>query len=127
MLDVLVVDDNDAIRGTVRSILEFAGYEVCEAADGQFALEHLATHPLEHVILLDIEMPRLNGVQTLETLAQQPSWALRYAIIIMTASTRRLPHAFAHIPVLSKPFDFDVLLGSVARAEQQLVVPCVAS
>lgn len=74
MTDVLVVDDNGAIRRTVRAILEFAGYSVCEAADGRLALEHLRTHPRNHVILLDLEMPHLNGAQTLEALALKTTW-----------------------------------------------------
>lgn len=127
MTDVLVVDDNAAIRMTVRSILEFEGYDVCEAADGQFALEHLRTHARDHVILLDVEMPRLNGVQMLETLEQQGSMLPRHEVIMMTASTLGMPPAFTHIPILSKPFDFDVLVANVAHVEQRLLAAGVAS
>lgn len=127
MTDVLVVDDNGAIRRTVRSILDFAGYDVCEAADGQLALEHLATHAHEHVILLDIEMPRMNGLRTLEVLAQQPAMRLRHAVIMMTASTQGMLPAFAHVPVLRKPFDIDVLIASVERAERLLMASCFAA
>lgn len=123
MTDVLVVDDNGAIRATVRAILEFAGYSVCEASDGQLALEHLRTHPCGHVILLDFEMPHLNGAQTLEALASQPAQAMRYPIIMITASRLELPPDFAHVPVVSKPFDIDVLLTHVECAARRLASP----
>ncbi len=120
MTHVLIGDDSGAIRRTVRAILEFAGYVVCEAADGMLALEHLRTHPHGHVILLDVEMPRMNGVRALEALACQPPLIPQHAVIIITASAQELPPAVAHVPVVSKPFDIDVLMTHVECAARHL-------
>ena len=127
MTDILVVDDDRAIRHLVRIVLELAGYAVCEAADGQVALDHLRAHPCEHVILLDLEMPRMNGVRTLEALASQPPEASRHAVIMITASMRNLPPAFAHIPVLKKPFSIDDLMAMVEGAARRLAAPVSVS
>ena len=123
MTHVLIVDDNSAIRRTVRAILEFEGFAVCEAADGRFALEHLHTHTHSHVILLDLEMPRMNGVRTLEALACQPRLASQQAVIIFTASAQTLPPTIAHVPLVGKPFDIDVLMTHVKCAARHLASP----
>ena len=62
---ILVVDDDEDIRLLVRELLERAGYEVVEAADGREALKLMYTTP-PALVLLDITMPDLDGYQTLE-------------------------------------------------------------
>lgn len=119
MADVLIVDDDRAIRGVLRAILEGADYTVDEACNGDAALARLqtactATQP--QVILLDLEMPGLDGVQTLEALARPPLAALCLQVIVVTASPRPLPPAFAYLPILRKPFDLDDLLTYVEAA-----------
>jgi CheY-like chemotaxis protein len=114
MTTVLIVDDDIAIRTTVRAILEMYGYEVCgEAADGRLAIEHLLAHSQRHIILLDLEMPRMTGAQTLELLACEPLAAWSHSSIVMSGNLGRLPPAFADVPALSKPFDIDDLLAYV--------------
>jgi DNA-binding response OmpR family regulator len=62
---VLVVDDDADIRGLLRELLERAGYEVVESADGREGLRTLySTSP--DLVLLDVSMPELDGWQTLE-------------------------------------------------------------
>jgi DNA-binding response OmpR family regulator len=62
---VLVVDDDSDIRRLVRELLERAGYEVVDAANGREGLRTLyATSP--DLVLLDVSMPELDGWQTLE-------------------------------------------------------------
>lgn len=61
---VLVVDDEPTIRDSLRMVLEHEGYRVLEAADGEQALRVVETgHP--EAVLLDILMPRLNGLEAL--------------------------------------------------------------
>jgi DNA-binding response OmpR family regulator len=61
---VLVVDDDDDIRGLVRALLERSGYEVVDAADGRAGLAELyARHPA--LVVLDVGMPGLDGWTTL--------------------------------------------------------------
>jgi DNA-binding response OmpR family regulator len=62
---VLVVDDDAVSRALVRGLLERAGHEVREAADGRSALRELYGRPAD-LVILDVEMPELDGWSTLE-------------------------------------------------------------
>jgi DNA-binding response OmpR family regulator len=62
---VLVIDDDDDIRGLLRSLLERAGFRVNEAADGREGLRSLYAGPPD-LVILDVAMPALDGWGTLE-------------------------------------------------------------
>jgi two-component system nitrogen regulation response regulator NtrX len=62
---ILVVDDDAAIRDTLRMVLEYEGYEVATVGDGKAALEALEEGPVA-AVLLDIKMPAMDGLETLE-------------------------------------------------------------
>lgn len=64
---ILLVDDEKSIRNTLREILEFEKYEVEEASDGLDALSKVKKTTFD-VILLDIKMPKMDGMETLERL-----------------------------------------------------------
>jgi CheY-like chemotaxis protein len=76
--DVLVVDDEAALRTSVADILRAAGYTVLEAADGQAALEVLETEQVV-VVVLDQRMPRKSGIDVVKALSSPP------AVIMMSA------------------------------------------
>jgi CheY-like chemotaxis protein len=57
---ILVADDNTASRELIREVLELSGYEVIEAADGEAAIER-ARAGVPDLVLVDIQMPRLDG------------------------------------------------------------------
>jgi DNA-binding response OmpR family regulator len=66
---ILVVDDDDDIRGLLRTLLERAGHEVCEAPDGRAGLRELyAASP--DLVILDVAMPGLDGWATLERIRE---------------------------------------------------------
>ena len=67
---VLVVDDEQAIRESLRMILEFEGYRVDEAPDGATALRHVAERRPD-AMLLDIKMPELDGMAVLRDLRER--------------------------------------------------------
>src|ERR1700679_2111337 len=66
----LVVDDSRVVRKVARRILESNGFEVAEAADGQIALNACREH-LPDVILLDWNMPVMDGLQFLQALRKE--------------------------------------------------------
>ena len=69
---VLVVDDSATVRLQVSRALASAGYIVVEAVDGVEALEKLTASATFALVVCDINMPRMSGVELLESLAQQP-------------------------------------------------------
>jgi PAS domain S-box-containing protein len=69
---VLLVDDEEMVRSVGRQLLEILGYEVFEAADGNAAVEIFARHHERiEVVLLDMEMPGMRGVDCLRALRTQ--------------------------------------------------------
>ena len=68
---MLVVEDEPVVRRFAARVLDSAGYDVHEVGDGQQALDFLtAREQAVDVVVSDIVMPRLNGVQLLETLSK---------------------------------------------------------
>jgi CheY-like chemotaxis protein len=126
MTRVLVVDDDEDIRETLRVLLEDAGYEVLEAEDGKSALSALRKGNEGMVVLLDLQMPKVTGIEVIQEVAGQKRLASRHAFIVVTANTQTLPLSFVHlltqlqVPLISKPFDIDPLLEAVATAEERL-------
>lgn len=65
MARLLIIDDEEVIRSTLRDILEYEEYEVDEAADGKEGLEKLRQHEFD-VVLCDIKMAKMDGIEVLE-------------------------------------------------------------
>jgi type IV pilus assembly protein PilB len=82
---VLVADDDPQMRRLIRSILERDGYEVTEAADGLDALDQVESHAFD-LMLLDIDMPRLDGLGVLEELRARIKTS-GVPVIVLTART----------------------------------------
>ncbi len=126
MTPVLLVDDDQAIRETLRLVLEDAGYQVLEASDGIAALQALRDAPNGMVVLLDLMMPKLDGAGVLGAVAGDRRLAKRHTFILTTATHQTLSLAFVNlltnlaVPVVRKPFELDELLAIVERAAQRL-------
>lgn len=125
---VLVVDDDRSIRETLRCVLEDEGYDVLEAPDGMAALDVLRSSPAPSVVLLDLMMPRLDGVGVLDAVVHDRRLASQHAYIVITANRYRLDARASrlltdlHVPVVPKPFDMDSLLDAVALATRRITV-----
>ena len=65
---VLVADDEPEVRGLLHRILVTSGFEVLEAEDGGAALELVEAHPNARMLMLDLTMPRLDGVEVVRRL-----------------------------------------------------------
>ena len=76
MPTVLIADDEPAIRRALREILEFEGYDIAEAVDGNEALARAQAGGID-LVLLDIKMPKRDGMEVLQALttprARSPS------------------------------------------------------
>ena len=79
---ILVVDDNEEIVYSIGKLLKYEGYQVVKAYDGMQALEALEKNKID-LILLDVMMPRLNGLSALMKLREK----YRIPVIILSAKT----------------------------------------
>ncbi len=117
MKTVLVVDDDPSIRALIRLYLEGAGYGVREAGDGRQAMRQLADQPPD-LVVLDIFMPEMDGLEVLQQLREQCRSCKVMAISGGSAKIGMdlLGHAtiFGADAVLEKPFDAVTLLGKAA-------------
>ncbi len=80
---IMVVDDNDIVRDTTAIILEHKGWRVFKAENGKIALEHL-DHKKPALILLDLDMPVMNGFEFLDNLRQNEVWN-SIPVVVLTA------------------------------------------
>lgn len=113
LADVLVVDDEEPVRSSVAEILRSVGYSVLEAEDGQVALDLLQSGHVE-VLLLDIRMPRRNGIEVLQALESPPHVILMSAFRFEGEDQRKVGHkVFSH---LVKPVAPRRLLDEVSAA-----------
>jgi CheY-like chemotaxis protein len=85
MADVLVVDDDEIIRGMLAFLFEGEGYVVEQAADGAGALERL-TQGSPQCMVLDLMMPGVDGLTVLRTRAEQ-NLAPETRVVVLTAKT----------------------------------------
>jgi two-component system response regulator MprA len=79
---VLVVDDERAVRDSLRRALELEGYDVALAADGEEALERLAQNGEPDAVVLDILMPRMDGLEVCRRLRREGH---RLPVLMLTA------------------------------------------
>ncbi|MEM7403979.1 MAG: response regulator [Pseudomonadota bacterium] len=82
--DVLIVDDDEEVSYFVKFMLERAGYEVAALADGLAALEYIDEHAPVRLVVMDPQLPYLDGYQVLNTLRAHKLWR-GVPIIILSA------------------------------------------
>jgi DNA-binding response OmpR family regulator len=110
---VLVVEDDDDLRGLIGSALAEAGYALVEAADGVSALAACAERDPD-VVLLDLNMPRMGGEAFAE--AYRRGTGRAKIIVVSGATSGGEISARLHAAMfLSKPFDLARLMGAVTR------------
>src|SRR2546422_4937678 len=113
---ILVVDDEENIRHTLRGVLADEGFEVLEAPDGRRALELLARIE-PRLAIVDVWMPEVDGIELVERMRSQ---APGVPIIVIsghgTIETAVRVIRLGAFDFLEKPFPLDALLGVVGRA-----------
>lgn len=116
---ILVVDDDAAVRDTIKDRLAYHGWDIMIASDGQEALA-LAARNKPEIILLDIHMPGMDGLIALENLRSRPDLS-SVPVVMVTASNRVSDITRAAscnvVDYITKPFNAAEL---IARVEQVL-------
>ena len=119
MIKILVVDDEAEIRSLLAAVLQNKGYEVVTAEDGAAALQAV---PRERpaVILMDLSMPRLNGMDALPEIKRLDG---EVPVIICTAhadlATAVRAMKLGAYDYLTKPFDVELLILTLERAVER--------
>ena len=118
---ILLVEDNELNREIASSILEEMGAKVSEAADGAIAVEIMRSAEADafDLILMDIQMPIIDGYEATRQIRALGTPASRIPIVAMTANAydedRRLALAAGMNAHLSKPIDIDLLRETLSR------------
>ena len=118
---ILIVDDSATVRQQVRMALEGAGFDVEEAVDGMDGKERIAKNAQLAAVVCDVNMPRMNGLDMLDTLKGE--LAQRQLPVVML-TTEGQPEAMARAKKcgakgwIVKPFKEHLLLGAVQKLTQ---------
>ena len=116
-LTVMVADDSVYIRQSVRYTLTRAGYRVVEAEDGMKALELLVDQPPD-ALVLDMEMPNLNGYDVLSMMRVHPELANVKVVMLTSRSSEKYQARARELGVhsyLTKPCPEDMLLSALHK------------
>lgn len=113
---ILVVDDEAKIRATLRGVLSDEGFRVLDSDGGVSVLDQVAAHR-PHLVILDIWMPQMDGIELLERLkARAPELPVIVVSGHGTIETAVRATKLGAADFIEKPFSLDTLLRSVHRA-----------
>ncbi len=118
---ILIVDDSYSLRSVVGTALKGAGYDVIEAEDGRDALSKLNGQKI-HLIISDVNMPNMNGLEFLKASKQIPAYKFTPVIMLTTESAEEKKmqgQAGGAKAWMVKPFQPPQLLNAVSK----LVLP----
>ena len=111
---ILLVDDEAEVATGLAALLRARGYQVELARDGLEALERLACDPIPDLVLLDYEMPQLDGEEVLRRLRRDERTA-HLPVLLATASQIDLSRLRRVSGLLRKPYPRHVLFAMIAR------------
>ena len=112
---ILIVEDNEKNRILARDVLESRGYETLETTTGEEGIR-LAREHQPALVLLDIHLPGIDGIETFRQLRSDPATA---AIPVIAVTASAMPDDQTHIEevgfdrYLSKPINIKLFLGAV--------------
>jgi two-component system chemotaxis response regulator CheY len=112
----LVIDDSRAVRLVIGHILREIGLEVLEAKDGQEALARLKSHPDIDLMLVDWNMPQMNGIDLIRTVRADRAYSgMRILMVTSEARAEQVTEALSAgaNEYLMKPFNKDVLVAKL--------------
>lgn len=118
---LLLVEDEQDTADLVTLIMKEQGYQVSHAADGSAALEKIALMPPPSLVVLDIQLPHVDGITVLETIRATPDWQ-DVPVVMLTAVADadriRKVRALAVQDYVLKPFKRETLLRYVEQARR---------
>jgi CheY-like chemotaxis protein len=112
---LMLVEDDFALRAHMAELLMQEGYYVGCAADGVEAIRRLETEPQPDAILLDIVLPRVNGISVRQAQLRSPALRAIPTIAITSLQDRTPIEDLEFAAVFRKPVDFDLLMRTLTR------------
>jgi two-component system KDP operon response regulator KdpE len=114
--NILVTDDDPDLRGVLRKTLDALGFDVAECANGEQALQHVETRPVD-AVLLDVNMPGIGGIAACRELRRA---APRLQILMLTVREREMDKVEAldagADDYITKPFSIPELVARLRSA-----------
>lgn len=111
---ILVIEDDQAVRQTIKDLLEIQGYQVYAASNGEEGASLLGTlAEVPCVILLDLMMPKMNGWQFLDLQRNHPIF--KNVPVVICSAYEESAKAIRPTAFISKPIQLDALLSTVQK------------
>ena len=120
---ILIVDDTESLRKLTRKILEKEGLSIDEAENGEIALEKVSGETKYSLILLDIMMPKMNGLEFIKELRNFSEVPVVYITALSDERSQVLAYENGADGYLTKPFSKPLLISMVKRFEQKASKP----
>ena len=113
-VSALICDDEDEIRTVLSEFLKGRGYNVSMASNGQEALEKLAQNPAIQIVLLDLSMPVMGGMEVLnQVMSRDPHPSVIMMTAIADREIARQAMKIGAFDYILKPFDFAAIESSI--------------
>ena len=112
-VSLLVADDDDLLRNLVKEVLEDEGYQVYAAADGQETVDIFWEHPEIALVILDIMMPKMDGIEILQEIRERTDIPVLMLTALGDSSSELSCLRNGASDFVSKPFHYDILVERV--------------
>lgn len=119
---LLIIDDEDLLRESLAEQLRDQAFVCLEAGDGQQALDVLAEHPEVEIILADIRMPRMSGLEMIERLRRGGNRDIEVIVMTGHGGVEEAVQALrlGASDFILKPFSFGDMLAAIRKCDQRL-------
>ena len=116
-MQALVIDDSRAVRLLIGKILREQGFEVCDAGHGQEGLEQLRLNPELRLVLVDWNMPVMDGLEFIQAVRRVRAWdAVRIVMVTTETESEQVQRALTAgaNEYVMKPFTPEVLIAKLS-------------
>ena len=120
---ILIVEDTESLRKLTRKILEKEGLSIDEAENGEIALEKVSGETKYSLILLDIMMPKMNGLEFIKELRNFSEVPVVFITALSDERSQVLAYENGADGYLTKPFSKPLLISMLKRFEQKASKP----
>ncbi|MFZ8932389.1 MAG: response regulator [Bacteriovoracaceae bacterium] len=119
MANILVIDDSSSFRTKLKNDLKELGHDVTEASDGREAIQIIEHDQIKFdLVFCDINMPGINGFETLEILQEKDLLAELTVFMLTTEGSKELKQRGKDLGVrawITKPYNKDKVMGAVSK------------